>query len=112
MRMVLDCLLERSLSLFERDFQGACLPGLVAGALVVGALVAVASQHLDDLRRFRDGEHVGAAEVSLPLARQPHLQMARAGATMLHLASGGDTETLLDALMGLLLWHDWVSGKG
>ena len=70
------------------------------------SLVAVASQHLDDLRRFRDGEHVGAAEVSLPLARQPHLQMARAGAAMLHLASGGDTETLLDALVGLLLWHD------
>jgi hypothetical protein len=31
---------------------------------------------------------------------------------MLHLASGGDTETLLDALVGLLLWHDWVSGEG
>jgi hypothetical protein len=25
---------------------------------------------------------------------------------MLHLAGGSDPETLLDALVGLLLWHD------
>jgi len=69
-------------------------------------LVAITPEHLDDLRCFGSSEHVRATEVPLPLAGEPHLQVACAGAAMLHLASGGDSETLLDALVGLLLRHD------
>jgi len=96
------------MSLFERDFQGPRLNQGEPVSLVMTCpllLVAVAAQHRDDLCSLWGGEHASAAKITLPLAGEPHLKMACASAAVHNLTSGCDPKTLLDALVGLLLWH-------
>lgn len=68
-------------------------------------LVRILAEGFRDPRGVGLRQHAGAAEVSLPLARDANLKMARAGTAMLHLARGRETETLLRALVGFLLRH-------
>ena len=71
-------------------------------------LIAIVIQRLLDRFLHAFVNTVGAAEVTLSLLRHARLQMTRSRLTMLGLAAGGQTKTLLGPFVSLLLGHDTI----